>query len=128
MVAAAAGRQPYAIWHGPCRQTSRAVYRRFQGVYMELPGSLRLGSAETYSQIGVHRTPHEQVRHPPPHRNARHRGRQSALALAKRLQGYHSQTVPILTHYEPAGVVARVDANKHPNDVWTGVAAVLPKA
>jgi adenylate kinase len=27
-------------------------------------------------------------------------------ALTKRLQGYHSQTVPILAHYEPMGVVS----------------------
>merc|ERR1719440_2627311 len=29
-------------------------------------------------------------------------------ALTKRLQGYHSQTVPILAHYAPAGVVKKV--------------------
>merc|ERR1719253_611571 len=35
-------------------------------------------------------------------------------ALGKRLQGYHAQTVPILDHYEPTGVVTRVDANQKP--------------
>ena len=29
-------------------------------------------------------------------------------ALTKRLQGYHEQTVPILAHYAPAGVVSKV--------------------
>ena len=39
-------------------------------------------------------------------------------ALAKRLEGYHAQTVPILAHYEPTGVVSRVDANHAPAEVW----------
>lgn len=47
-------------------------------------------------------------------------------ALAKRLQGYHAQTVPILEHYEPSGVVQRVNANAAPDIVWTAVDAVLP--
>merc|ERR1719321_1766354 len=33
-------------------------------------------------------------------------------ALKKRLQGYHGDTVPILQHYKPRGVVRRADANK----------------
>ena len=49
-------------------------------------------------------------------------------ALAKRLQGYHSQTVPILAHYDPTGVVHRVNANVKPAEVWTSVEAVLPGA
>ncbi len=47
-------------------------------------------------------------------------------ALAKRLEGYHAQTVPILAHYEPSGVVQRVNANAAPESVWTAVEAVLP--
>jgi len=47
-------------------------------------------------------------------------------ALTKRLQGYHEQTVPILAHYEPAGVVSRVDANVKPDDVWGSIEKVLP--
>ena len=47
-------------------------------------------------------------------------------ALTKRLKGYHDQTVPILTHYEPAGIVSRVDANKKPDDVWGSIEQVLP--
>ena len=46
-------------------------------------------------------------------------------ALATRLQGYHSQTVPILEHYEPTGVVNRVDANHPPPEVWDIIELVL---
>ena len=38
-------------------------------------------------------------------------------ALSKRLEGYHTQTVPILEHYEPMGVVRRVNANHAPQIV-----------
>ena len=48
-------------------------------------------------------------------------------ALGKRLQGYHAQTVPILDHYGPAGVVKKVDANIKPDAVWTSIDAILPK-
>merc|ERR1719313_2084178 len=48
-------------------------------------------------------------------------------ALGKRLESYHAQTVPILDHYSPAGVVSRVDADKAPDAVWDSVAAALPK-
>ena len=47
-------------------------------------------------------------------------------ALGKRLQGYHEQTVPILDHYEPAGVVSRLNANIAPDEVWTSINKVLP--
>lgn len=47
-------------------------------------------------------------------------------ALTKRLQGYHEQTVPILAHYEPTGVVSRVDANVKPDAVWASIEKVLP--
>jgi adenylate kinase family enzyme len=42
----------------------------------------------------------------------------TAEALAQRLRGYHSQAVPILARYEPAGVVVRVDADGPPPVVW----------
>ena len=47
-------------------------------------------------------------------------------ALTKRLQGYHEQTVPILAHYDPAGVVSKVDANVKPDEVWSSIEKVLP--
>ena len=46
-------------------------------------------------------------------------------ALQSRLAGYHSQTVPILDHYKPTGVVHMIDANKAPPDVWTEIESVL---
>jgi len=48
-------------------------------------------------------------------------------ALTKRLESYHAQTVPILDHYSPAGVVTKVDANQKPEVVWDLVDAALPK-
>jgi len=48
-------------------------------------------------------------------------------ALTKRLQGYHDQTVPILDHYAPTGVVSKVDANVAPAEVWGSIEKVLPK-
>ena len=47
-------------------------------------------------------------------------------ALSKRLQGYHEQTVPILAHYEPSGVVSKVNANLAPADVWQSILEELP--
>ena len=48
-------------------------------------------------------------------------------ALTKRLQGYHDQTVPILDHYAPTGVVSKVDANVGPAEVWGSIKKVLSK-
>jgi len=49
-------------------------------------------------------------------------------ALTQRLESYHAQTVPILDHYAPSGVVSKVDANVAPDQVWESVAKVLPSA
>ena len=46
-------------------------------------------------------------------------------ALQSRLKGYHDQTVPILDHYSPAGVVHKVDANRPPPEVWASIEALL---
>merc|ERR1719373_876614 len=46
-------------------------------------------------------------------------------ALTKRLESYHAQTVPILDHYSPAGVVTKVDANQKPELVWDAIDAAL---
>merc|ERR1711937_1107835 len=45
----------------------------------------------------------------------------TAEALKKRLDGYFAQTVPILDHYAPKGVVRRVNANQEPDKVWADV-------
>ena len=42
-------------------------------------------------------------------------------ALKSRLEGYHGQTVPILAHYEPTGVVSKIDANRPPPEVWASI-------
>ena len=51
-------------------------------------------------------------------------------ALTKRLQGYHKETVPILDHYMPNGVVRTVNANQAMDGVWKEILEALqrPKA
>eukprot|EP00929_Paragymnodinium_shiwhaense_P106400 TRINITY_DN7173_c0_g2_i3.p1 TRINITY_DN7173_c0_g2~~TRINITY_DN7173_c0_g2_i3.p1 ORF type:complete len:692 (-),score=181.26 TRINITY_DN7173_c0_g2_i3:93-2168(-) len=46
-------------------------------------------------------------------------------ALKTRLKGYHKQTVPILAHYEPYGVVSHVNANVPMEEVWASVQKVI---
>ena len=46
-------------------------------------------------------------------------------ALKDRLKGYHSQTVPILEHYEPRGVTVRVDANRDLADIAGSVDSAI---
>jgi adenylate kinase len=48
-------------------------------------------------------------------------------ALKSRLEGYHAQTVPILAHYDPTGVVVKIAADAAPDDVWTSIEAALKK-
>jgi adenylate kinase len=49
----------------------------------------------------------------------------TASALIKRLQGYHKETVPILKHYSPKGIVRSVDANQGMEGVWKEVLEAL---
>jgi len=49
----------------------------------------------------------------------------TASALVKRLKGYHSETVPILDHYSPFGVVREVNANQDLDTVWKEVEGSL---
>ncbi|KAI2490664.1 adenylate kinase [Fragilaria crotonensis] len=51
----------------------------------------------------------------------------TAAALVKRLQGYHGETVPILDHYKPHGVVRGVNANQDMDGVWAEVLAALKR-
>jgi len=48
-------------------------------------------------------------------------------ALIKRLEGYHGETVPILEHYGPAGIVSTVNANQDPSGVWEEVHGALKR-
>ena len=45
----------------------------------------------------------------------------TAAALVKRLQGYHKETLPILKHYGPKGIVNTVNANQGMEGVWKEV-------
>lgn len=49
----------------------------------------------------------------------------TAEALTKRLSSYHSQTVPILDHYAPGGIVRKVDGGQEIGKVWSDVKASL---
>merc|ERR1719276_474664 len=51
----------------------------------------------------------------------------TASALVKRLAGYHGETVPILKHYEPNGIVKAVNANQKMDGVWREVLASLSR-
>jgi len=51
----------------------------------------------------------------------------TSTALVKRLAGYHGETVPILKHYEPNGVVRAVNANQQMDGVWSEVLASLSR-
>lgn len=51
----------------------------------------------------------------------------TAQALKKRLAGYHGETVPILKHYSPGGVVKSVNANQKMTGVWGEVLESLSR-
>lgn len=53
------------------------------------------------------------------------RGDDTEDALKKRLEGYHKDTVPILEHYRPTGVVQTIDANQKSDVVWEAVEDVI---
>jgi len=52
----------------------------------------------------------------------------TAKALTKRLAGYHGETVPILKHYQPNGIVKGVNANQGMDGVWAEILAALKRA
>jgi len=51
----------------------------------------------------------------------------TAQALTKRLASYHGETVPILDHYRPHGVVKEVNANQSMDGVWNEVLGSLSR-
>jgi len=51
----------------------------------------------------------------------------TASALVKRLDGYRGETVPILQHYAPKGIVVEVNANQEMDGVWGEVLAALKR-
>jgi adenylate kinase len=48
-------------------------------------------------------------------------------ALVKRLKSYHSETVPILDHYRPNGVVRAVNAKQGVEGVWKEIMEALAR-
>mmetsp|Transcript_10246 Transcript_10246/g.19199 ORF Transcript_10246/g.19199 Transcript_10246/m.19199 type:complete len:282 (-) Transcript_10246:364-1209(-) len=48
-------------------------------------------------------------------------------SLVKRLEGYYSETLPILDHYESFGIVKRVNANQSQAGVWDEVNNALKR-
>merc|ERR1712060_144804 len=46
-------------------------------------------------------------------------------ALSKRLTSYHGQTVPILQHYMPAGIVKKIDGNQSIDTIRSDIDAVI---
>jgi adenylate kinase len=51
----------------------------------------------------------------------------TSAALIKRLKGYHGETVPILDHYRPDGVVRVVNANQGMDAVWEEILQALKR-
>ena len=51
----------------------------------------------------------------------------NADALKKRLQQYHSQTVPVIEYYKKKGIFAGIDASKPAEAVWASLLASLGK-
>jgi len=51
----------------------------------------------------------------------------TAEALVKRLKGYHHETIPILKHYQPKGIVRSVNANQGMQGVWEEVLQALQR-
>jgi len=45
----------------------------------------------------------------------------NSTALVNRLKLYHSETLPILKHYEPRGILRKVNANQAIDNVWNEV-------
>jgi adenylate kinase len=51
----------------------------------------------------------------------------TSAALVKRLMSYHGETVPILNHYKPGGIVSEVNANQGMDGVWGEVLDALKR-
>ena len=49
----------------------------------------------------------------------------TADALVQRLESYHAETVPVLDHYKPNGIVSAANANQGMDEVWTEIEAGL---
>merc|ERR1711935_123657 len=54
------------------------------------------------------------------------RGDDTKEALTNRLEKYHSETVPVLGHYQPKGVVSKVNGDQTKGQLWAEIEACLP--
>ncbi len=52
----------------------------------------------------------------------------NAETVAQRLEAYHAQTAPLITYYESAGVLGRIDAMGAIEDIASELSAVVSKA
>lgn len=51
----------------------------------------------------------------------------TATALVQRLTSYHAETVPVLNHYKPSGIVSHANANQEMGKVWDEIAGIIKK-
>jgi len=51
----------------------------------------------------------------------------TSQALIARLKAYHQETMPILKHYEPHGIVRIVNANQGMEGVWKEILEALQR-
>jgi len=51
----------------------------------------------------------------------------TSTALVQRLTSYHAETVPVLEHYRPGGIVTQANANQGMDAVWAEISAGLKK-
>jgi adenylate kinase len=51
----------------------------------------------------------------------------TATALVQRLSSYHSETVPVLKHYNPTGIVSHANANQKMDKVWDEISGIIKK-
>ena len=47
-------------------------------------------------------------------------------ALYNRLEKYHEETVPVLAHYQPTGVVSKCNGDQPKAGLWAEIEACLP--
>ena len=47
-------------------------------------------------------------------------------ALYNRLEKYHEETVPVLAHYKPMGVVSTCNGDQKKDGLWAEIEACLP--
>merc|ERR1712028_302390 len=54
------------------------------------------------------------------------RGDDTKEALTNRLEKYHEETVPVLAHYKPMGVVSTCNGDQKKDGLWAEIEACLP--